>query len=112
MTDDQGKTYPEVRVAVTTEYDSDGRVLAMRNRNPGGQSVSYFGCDASGRLLKVAFGVEGKHALKPATPAISRADSRASAMLLDPRAQFPLVTTSGEGKLRQSKTAICTKPRK
>jgi RHS Repeat len=60
VTDDQGKTYPEVRVAVTTEYDSDGRVLAMRNRNPGGQSVSYFGYDASGRLPKVALGVEGK----------------------------------------------------
>jgi hypothetical protein len=60
VTDNQGKTYPEVRVAVTTEYDSDSQVLAMRNRNPGGESVSYFEYDASGRPLKVASGVEGK----------------------------------------------------
>jgi YD repeat-containing protein len=60
VTDDEGKTYSAVHVAVTTEYDSDGRVLATRNHHPGGQSVSYFEYDASGRLLKVASGVEGQ----------------------------------------------------
>jgi len=63
VTDGQGKTYPEVHSEFTTEYDSDGRVLATRSsntRNPGGQWVSFYEYDASGLLLKVASGVEGK----------------------------------------------------
>jgi RHS Repeat len=96
VTDDEGKTYPAVHVAVTTEYDSDGRKLATRNHHPGGQSVSYFEYDASGRLLKVASGVEGQALLRPGTPTIGEAGSRTFAMLLDPRVPFPLATTSGE----------------
>jgi YD repeat-containing protein len=61
MTDADGKTYPEVHLEYTTEYEVDGRILATRSRNSdGSQWVVRYGYDASGRLLKTASGVEGK----------------------------------------------------
>src|SRR5271169_7023417 len=59
-TDAEGKTYPEARWAYTTEYDTDGRILATRSGNSdGSQWVTRYSYDASGRLLKTASGVEG-----------------------------------------------------
>ncbi len=61
VTDTDGKTCPEVHSQRTTEYDKDGRALAIRSRNTdGSQWVTRFAYDASGRLLKTASGVEGK----------------------------------------------------
>jgi len=36
VTDADGKTYPEIYGQRTTEYDKDGRTLAMRSRNTDG----------------------------------------------------------------------------
>jgi YD repeat-containing protein len=59
-TDAEGKTYPEVRSEYTTEYDTDGRILATRSGNSdGSQWVTSYSYDASGRLLKTASGMEG-----------------------------------------------------
>ena len=67
VTDAYGKTYPEVHLEYTTEYDTDGRMLVTRSRNSdGSQWMTRNGYDASGRLLKTASGVEGK-ALKQKT---------------------------------------------
>jgi len=61
MTDADGKAYPEVHSEYTTEYDTDGRIVATRSRNTAGsQWVTTYAYDASGRLLKVISGVEGK----------------------------------------------------
>ena len=61
VTDTDGETYPEIHLERTTEYDTDGRILVSRSRNPdGSQWVMRYGYDASGRLLKTASGVEGK----------------------------------------------------
>jgi YD repeat-containing protein len=59
-TDAEGKTYPEVRSEYTTEYDTDGRMLATRSGNSdGAQWVTRHIYDASGRLLTTASGMEG-----------------------------------------------------
>jgi YD repeat-containing protein len=59
-TDAEGKTYPEVRSEYTTEYDTDGRILATRSGDSdGSQWVTRSSYDASGRLLKTASGMEG-----------------------------------------------------
>jgi len=61
VTDADGKTYPEVHLEYTTEYDKDGRILITRSRNSdGSQWVTRYGYDASGRLLKTSSGAEGK----------------------------------------------------
>ena len=61
MTDAAGKTYPEVRLEYSTEYDTDGRILVTRGSNSdGSQWVTQYGYDASGRLVKTVSGVEGK----------------------------------------------------
>jgi hypothetical protein len=44
VTDAEGKSYPEVRVAGTTEYDRDGRILATRTNSRDGQWVSEILC--------------------------------------------------------------------
>ncbi len=50
VTDADGKTYPEVHLEYTTEYDTDGRVLVTRSRNSdGSQWVTRFAYDTSGR---------------------------------------------------------------
>ena len=36
MTDADGKAYPEVHSEYTTEYDTDGRIVATRSRNTAG----------------------------------------------------------------------------
>lgn len=55
-----GKTYPEVHFEYTTEYDTDGRILATRSGNSdGSQWVVRYEYDASGRKLKIVSGVEG-----------------------------------------------------
>jgi YD repeat-containing protein len=60
VTDAEGKTYPEVRSEYTTEYDTDGRILAIRSGNSdGSQWVTRYDYEASGRLLRTASGVEG-----------------------------------------------------
>src|SRR5438309_7994762 len=60
VTDADGKTYPEVHSEYTTEYDTDGRIRITRSGNSdGSQWVTRYGHDASGRLLKIASGVEG-----------------------------------------------------
>ena len=60
VTDAGGKSYPEFRSASTTEYDRDGRVLAIRTNSRDGEWVSHYEYDGSGRLLKIASGLEGK----------------------------------------------------
>ena len=63
MTDADGKTYPEGQSEYTTEYDVDGRILAMRSRNSdGSQWLRIYTYDASGHLLKITAGVEGRAA--------------------------------------------------
>jgi len=60
-TDAEGKTYPEVHSAYTTEYDAAGRTLATRAENSdGSQWVTRYSYDPSGRLLKIASGIEGQ----------------------------------------------------
>jgi YD repeat-containing protein len=59
--DAEGKTYPEVRLESTTEYDMAGHLLNTRSRNSdGSQWVTRYAYDPSGRLLKIASGVEGQ----------------------------------------------------
>ena len=103
MTGADGKTYPEVQSEYTTEYDVDGRILATRSRNSdGSQWLRIYTYGASGQLLKVTSGVEGKEeqSPRPPTPTISRGDSRTLAMMLDVTATLFSITTSAEEKLR------------
>jgi YD repeat-containing protein len=61
MTDAEGKTYPDVHLEYTTEYDRDGRILARRSSNSDGSEwVTRYSYDPSGRLLKTRSGVEGQ----------------------------------------------------
>ena len=54
VTDADGKTYPEVHLEYTTEYDTDGRVLVTRSPNSdGSQWVTRFAYDTSGRLMTI-----------------------------------------------------------
>jgi YD repeat-containing protein len=61
MTDADGKELPPVRSESTTEYDTDGRLFATRNRNSdGSQWVERSYYDPSGQLLKTTSGLEGQ----------------------------------------------------
>jgi len=61
VTDSEGRTYPQVRFKSITEYDAEGRITAKRDVNPDGSEwKTHYTYDASGRLLKIASGVEGR----------------------------------------------------
>lgn len=63
VTDTEGKAYPEVQFEYTTEYDLDGRILATRSRNSdGSQWLTNYIYNASGQLLAITSGAEGKAA--------------------------------------------------
>lgn len=56
-----GKVYPEGHSVHSTDYDSDGRILATRGGNSdGSQWLIRYDYDASGRLLVTASGKEGE----------------------------------------------------
>jgi YD repeat-containing protein len=60
-TDAEGAAYAGVHSEYSTDYSTDGRILAARNRNSdGSQWVTRYAYDPSGRLLKTASGVEGQ----------------------------------------------------
>jgi hypothetical protein len=60
-TDAEGKATPEVHSAYTTEYDAAGRTRSTRSENSdGSQWVTRHSYDPSGRLLKIASGIEGQ----------------------------------------------------
>jgi len=60
-TDADGKTYPPLHAQYTTEFDVEGRLLAIVHRNPDGSKwMSYFSYDNSGRLLNISSGAEGQ----------------------------------------------------
>jgi hypothetical protein len=60
-TDSDGRTYPQVRFKSMTEYDVAGRIKATGNLNSDGSEwTMHYTYDASGRLLKIASGVEGR----------------------------------------------------
>jgi YD repeat-containing protein len=60
-TDSEGRTYSQVRFKSMTEYDAAGRVKATGNLNSDGSEwTTHYNYDASGRLLKIASGVEGQ----------------------------------------------------
>ena len=61
LTTGDGTQIPERKSWYTTEYDVDGRVKVVRNRNSDGSEwTTRYTYDASGHLLKTAKGKEGE----------------------------------------------------
>jgi YD repeat-containing protein len=60
-TTSDGTKIPELKSSYTTEYDADGRVMAIRiDNSDGSRWVTRYTYNASGHLLKTASGKEGE----------------------------------------------------